>query len=126
MILSHYLAIGLGGAMGAIARVALGEALPHSITGIPSRVLSVNILGCFLMGLLAGFMALRWSLPDHMRYFLISGFLGGFTTFSAFALDFGLLCDRQLYLSAITYATLSFVLSIGCFFIGMRGVRIFA
>ena len=123
-MLTHYIAIGLGGATGAIARVALSSALPHTVYGIPFSILFINIIGCFFMGLLTELLALYWSVTENMKYFLISGFLGGFTTFSAFALEFGVLIEKDEYIHAIIYATLSFALSITFFFMGLKVVRI--
>lgn len=120
---AHYIAIGLGGALGAISRVALAAFLPTAIMGIPIYILSINVIGCGIMGFLTELMALRWSASEGMRYFLISGFLGGFTTFSAFALEFGLLYEKQ-FLSSLLYAALSFFLSIGAFFIGLKMIRL--
>lgn len=77
------------------------------------------------MGLLTEGMALYWSASENARYFLISGFLGGFTTFSAFALEFGLLIAKGQHILAFLYAGLSFLLSTGTFFIGQKIVRIF-
>ena len=124
-MLPHYVAIGLGGALGAMARVWLSNNLPGAIMGVPISILIVNVLGCFVMGLLTELLAFYWTISDNMRYLLIAGFLGGFTTFSTFALEFGLLYEKQLYIHAIIYATLSFVLSITLFFIGMKVVRYF-
>lgn len=121
----HYLTIGLGGALGAIVRVALAAFLPATIMGIPTYIMSVNIIGCGIMGILTELMALRWSASEGMRYFLVSGVLGGFTTFSAFALEFGLLFEKHFYLSSLLYAALSFILSLSAFFIGLKIVRIF-
>ena len=125
-MISHYVATGLGGAIGAITRITMSKILPTTILGIPCYILFVNILGCLIMGLLTELMALHWSMSDNMKYFLVSGFLGGFTTFSAFALEFGLLFEKHEYKSAIIYATLSFVLSIVFFFTGIKIIRLFS
>jgi len=118
-----YISVGCGGALGAIARVALSRLLPATFIDMPIQILCINVLGCLIMGLLAEGMALYWDVPENMRFFLVSGFLGGFTTFSAFALEFGLLVEKGHYFSAISYATLSFVLSIVAFFSGVRVLR---
>jgi CrcB protein len=124
-MISYYVATGIGGAIGAIARVALSRVLPITFMEIPLPILFINIIGCFIMGLLTEFMALYWSVSESVRYLLISGFLGGFTTFSSFALEFGLLFEKNLQLSAMIYATFSVVLSLIFFFIGVKFVRIF-
>lgn len=117
---------GLGGALGAIARVALGKAWSITLLGVPCYILFVNILGCFIIGLLSELMSLYWTASDNTRYFLISGFLGGFTTFSSFALEFGLLFEKQEYRAAMLYAISSVVLGIIAFFIGAKIIRFFS
>ena len=57
----------------------------------------MNVLGCFIMGLLVELMALKLNVGNEMRAFLTTGILGGFTTFSAFSLDFALLVERKSY-----------------------------
>jgi CrcB protein len=109
--------------LGAVSRVALGRCLPDSIFGLPFYILGINTIGCLIMGILAEVMAFYWSVSDNVRYFLISGFLGGFTTFSAFALEFGLLISRHQYALAYLYAGFSFLFSIGGFFVGLKIVR---
>jgi fluoride exporter len=126
LLISHYIATGLGGAIGATIRVALGKLLPLTIMGVPFYILGINIIGCFIMGLLTELMALHWSASDNLRYFLITGILGGFTTFSAFALEFGLLYEKHQYILAVTYAALSVILAILSFFAGMIIIRIFS
>ena len=121
----HYISVALGGALGAVSRVALGRFLSNSVFGLPLYILCINIIGCLIMGILAEAMAVYWSVSDNVRYFLISGFLGGFTTFSAFALEFGLLIGRHQYALAFLYAGLSFFFSVGGFFVGLKIVRMF-
>lgn len=122
----HYLAVGCGGAIGAISRVALSKALPATVLEIPFSILCVNIIGCFIMGSLIEMSALHVPMPDTLRYFIVSGLLGGFTTFSAFALEFGLLFEKNQYHYAIAYALLSFVGGISVFFLGIKMVRLFS
>ena len=126
-MLSTYIAIGAGGAFGAISRFAIGKVLPTSVfTHFPLTIFLVNAIGCFLMGVLVEFMGFYWSPSSTIRSFLTTGFLGGFTTFSAFALEFGLLVDKNLHLHAIFYAISSVMISIFCFFVGIRIVRFIA
>lgn len=124
-MISYYVATGVGGAIGAISRLALSKIFPQTFMEIPLQILLINIIGCLVMGILTECMALYWSVSDNIRYLLISGFLGGFTTFSSFALEFGTLFEKNLYLSAIIYATLSVVLSLIFFFIGVKFARLF-
>ena len=121
-----YLFVGLGGALGAIARVALTKILPGFLFGIPLRIMCVNVLGCFALGALTELLPLSWNASWNMRHFMIQGFLGGFTTFSAFSLEFGLLYEKGLYPSAFIYAALSVILSLFSFFCGLKLIRFFA
>lgn len=126
-MLINYVSIGLGGALGAITRVALGHVLPATLWRyLPLQILTINILGCFLMGVLVGVTTYYWNPPLALKSFLTTGFLGGFTTFSAFALEFGLLVERDLIFYAILYATLSVVLSLSFFFVGLKAIAIWA
>lgn len=122
-MLIHYLWVGLGGALGAITRVACTQALPGAWWGIPLPILCVNIVGCFLMGFLTEWGVVQTWLSGPWRYFVFSGFLGGFTTFSSFALEFGLLCERQAYGAAIFYALATVLVSFLFFFSGIRLAR---
>ena len=69
-----------------------------------------------LMGLLAGYFAARTGIPQHVRLFLTTGVLGGFTTFSAFSLDAALLIERHAYWSAAAYVLGSVILSLVALF----------
>jgi fluoride exporter len=89
----------------------------------PYGTLIVNVLGSLLMGLLAGYFAFRTGIPQHMRLFLTTGVLGGFTTFSAFSLDAALLMERHAYWSAAAYMAGSVVLSLLALFAGLSLFR---
>lgn len=81
-------------------------------TTFPAGTLAVNVLGCLMMGLIAGFFAFRGHLPQEMRLFLTTGLLGGFTTFSAFSLDAALLWERGEVGLAALYVGASVILSL--------------
>jgi len=118
------LAIAAGGAIGALMRhsvnVAAVKLLGH---GFPYGTLTVNILGSFLMGLLIAIFAHYWQPSENMRMFIVTGFLGAFTTFSTFSLDFANLWERQAYLHGALYLGGSVILSIAGLFAAMALVR---
>ena len=84
-----WLAIAVGGGIGAIARHALNGAVAARFgSGFPAGIFVVNVAGCLVIGLLAGAIAAsRLPLGELTRTFLVVGVLGGFTTFSSFGLD---------------------------------------
>ena len=79
-----FLGAGIGGALRHGVNVGAARLLG---TGFPFGTLIVNFVGSFAMGLLAGFFMYRSGIPQHVRLFLTTGILGGFTTFSTFSLD---------------------------------------
>ncbi len=82
-----YLLAALGGVLGALARWAVAEALPRTPHGWPWATLAVNLVGCLLIGVLIAVLAARRPDDERVRTFLGAGVLGGFTTFSAFAVE---------------------------------------
>ena len=76
-----------------------------------------------MLGLLAGYFAYRTGLSQHLRLFLTTGILGGFTTFSAFSLDAALLIERHSYRMAGSYIVASVVASIAALFCGFALFR---
>jgi CrcB protein len=84
-----WLAIAIGGALGSVARHGVNVGVTRAVgTPVPYAVATVNIVGCFAIGLLAGLVATgRLHLSDTARAFIFVGVLGGFTTFSSFGLD---------------------------------------
>ena len=90
------LAVATGGALGALARSAAGMAFPTPRAGFPWTTLGINVLGCLLMGVLVALVTEVRAAPPLLRPFLGTGVLGGFTTFSGYAVDgHGLLADGQ-------------------------------
>ena len=116
--------VAFGGGIGAAARYGV-NVLSGRLIGaeFPWHTLIVNVAGCFAMGLLTGLMALKLNLPQEMRAFLTTGILGGFTTFSAFSLDFALLVERKAMLAAGAYAAASVLFSLAAVFAGLHLIR---
>ena len=119
--------VALGGAIGSAARYGVNVWSGRVLgAAFPWATLAVNIIGCFAMGLLIELMALKFNVSRETRAFLTTGILGGFTTFSAFSLDFALLVERKTYLLAGAYAAGSVLLSLAAVFAGLYLVRALA
>ena len=114
MNMNSLLMVALGGSIGAVLRYVIAHFTQSmASTPFPIGTLTVNILGCALIGILAAF--LLGSNPQHremLRLLLIIGILGGFTTFSTFALDALKLFQEGKLVSAMLYILLSNVLGI--------------
>jgi CrcB protein len=115
-----FLGAGLGGALRHAVNVGAARLFGY---GFPFGTLIVNILGSFLMGLLAGYFAFRPGIGQHMRLFLTTGILGGFTTFSAFSLDAALLVERHAFGMAAGYVAGSVAASVSALFFGIAIFR---
>ena len=119
------LQVALGGALGASLRFLSGTMILRAMgAGFPYGTMFVNVVGSFLMGLLAFYLLERMD-GSFSRYapFLMTGLLGGFTTFSAYSLDALYLLERGRYASASVYMGGSVVLAIGALFLGMTIAR---
>jgi CrcB protein len=110
----------------------IGGALRHGVNviaarlfgyGFPYGTLIVNIAGSFVMGLLAGYFVFRPGVPQHMRLFLTTGILGGFTTFSSFSLDTALLIERHSFGLAAGYIVGSVAAGLSALFFGLALFR---
>ncbi len=118
------LMVALGGAMGAVGRyLVAGQVLRLMGPHFPWGTLFVNIFGSFVMGVLVELMALKISVSPEVRVFLITGLLGGFTTFSTFSLDVGLMLERHQLMPAAVYIMGSVVLSVLGLFAGLFLIR---
>ena len=119
-----YLLVFIGGGIGAALRHGVNVAFARWFgAGFPFHTLFENVGGSLVMGLLIGYFAFRGSAPQHLRIFLTTGFLGGFTTFSAFSLDAILLWERHHYGPAALYVAASVIASLGGLVLGMALVR---
>ncbi len=120
------LSVALGGAMGSAARYLVVVQLSRWLgAGFPWGTLAVNVLGGLLIGVLAEAMALKWQAAPETRAFLITGVLGGFTTFSAFSLEVVALAERGTGGWALVYVVASVALSVGAVAAGLMLVRWF-
>jgi CrcB protein len=120
----NYLLVFIGG--------GLGSTLRHTVNVVSARVLGtafpyhtfiINITGSTVMGLIAGYLALKGEASQPWRLFLMTGILGGYTTFSAFSLDAVLLYERGETGLALLYVLGSVVLSIAGLVAGLALVR---
>jgi CrcB protein len=115
-----YMIVFVGGGIGAALRHGVNFACMRLFgPDFPWGTLAVNILGSLAMGILAAWFAFRGASTEPWRLFLATGVLGGFTTFSAFSLDVGLLAERHQLAIAGGYATVSVLGSVGALFLGL-------
>jgi CrcB protein len=118
-------AIGTGSFIGGILRYLLSQFVQSKfLSAFPFGTLIVNIIGCFLIGMVFG-LTDRGTLTPEWRLFLATGLIGGFTTFSAFSLEtVGLLRDGQL-LYATAYIVGTVIIGLLATFIGISIIKLF-
>ena len=122
--MTAYLIVAVGSAIGGAFRhgVNVGAAKLMG-TAWPYGTFAVNVVGSFLMGVIAGYFTLKGTASQRWLLFLTTGILGGFTTFSAFSLDVSLLVDRGRLHAVVGYVLGSVVLSVGALFLGIAIIR---
>ena len=112
-MISTIVAVAIGGALGATARYGVGVGAVHVFGhGYPWGTLIVNIVGSFLMGAMITKFSQMDGVSHVMRVMLTTGFLGAFTTFSTFSLDFMTMWQKGDALQAFIYMSASVILSI--------------
>lgn len=110
-----------GGAIGAILRYLTGVLCSRwHFTTLPVGTFAVNIIGCFLLGLLMGMGERYTSISGSVYLMLTVGVCGAFTTFSTFTVDTFRLMNNGQWLVAICYLTLSIVLGFVLFWVGRK------
>ena len=116
----HLLLVAVGGALGSGLRHLTNlAALRLFGPGFPWGTFAVNVAGSFAMGLFVELLARRFGASAELRLFVATGILGGFTTFSAFSLDFAVLYERGATAQAFGYAAASVIVSLAALFLGM-------
>jgi CrcB protein len=118
-----YLVAALGGALGALARWGVSLALPGTPGGLPWGTLAVNLAGCLLIGVLLAVLPARFSPSTWLRPFLAVGVLGGFTTFSTFAVDVVRLGEAGAWPVALAYVAASVLGGAACVLLGLTAAR---
>jgi CrcB protein len=119
-----YLLVFFGGGLGATLRHAINVACARGFgTSFPYGTFIINITGSTVMGLIAGYLAFKGEASQPWRLFLMTGILGGYTTFSAFSLDTALLYERSEIGLALFYVLGSVVFSIFGLFAGLALIR---
>ena len=118
----HILVVGIGGGIGAVARYKIGGLILHHAADwkFPVGTFAVNVSGCLLAGLLAGLAEKHNLFSADARLFLFSGFLGGFTTFSAFGLETVYLLQRHEVLFAFLNTGLSVAAGVLALWLGIK------
>ncbi|HMJ71231.1 MAG TPA: fluoride efflux transporter CrcB [Cyclobacteriaceae bacterium] len=118
--MKHVLLIFAGGGLGSVARYLLGRWVSgfHQIN-FPFGTLAVNVVACFILGVIVGFSEYKQALSPDSRVFWAIGFCGGFSTFSTFSYETVQLIHGQAIGSGVVYVLVSVVLCVGAVVMGM-------
>jgi len=119
-----YVYVALGGIIGACARHFIYSLIGGANLAAHYATFIVNIIGCFLIGLIVEVFAFKGHLPLEWKFFLVTGILGAFTTFSTFAFDASILIQKNEYFKAIFYMSASVILGLCSYFLAVYLVRV--
>jgi CrcB protein len=120
----NYLLVFVGGGLGSTLRYLVNVICPRLFgLAFPYHTFIINITGSTVMGLVAGYFAFKGDASSSWRLFLMTGILGGYTTFSAFSLDTAVLYERGEIGLALFYVLGSVVFSIAGLFAGLAVMR---
>jgi CrcB protein len=119
IIFKTSLLIGFGGFLGTITRYLLSVLInKYSFTSFPLGTLMINLLGCLMIGLISGYFSERLNDQSQVYFFLTIGCLGGFTTFSAVALESQIFIQNGEILKLLMYLTFQTVIGVGLCLLG--------
>ena len=116
-------AVAVGGALGAVARWAIAELMPHDRGAFPWDTLLTNVSGCFLIGVLMVLVIERWQKRPLVRPFFGTGILGGFTTFSTYAVDIQKLVDEGRPRTGLAYLAATLVAALVAVWLAVTAAR---
>jgi CrcB protein len=116
--------ISAGGAIGALARYGIGYAFPAAPTGFPWATFVVNVSGCLLIGVLMVLVTEVWTGRPLVRPFLGVGVLGGFTTFSTYAVDIQRLVNGGAAVTALGYLSATVAAALAAVYLGVTLTRL--
>ena len=118
-----YIIVALGGIIGACARHFIYSLVGEANLASHYATFIVNIIGCFLIGLIVEIFAFKGHLPLEWKLFLVTGILGAFTTFSTFAMDASLLITKHEYFKSFFYMSASVILGLLSYFVAIYLTR---
>jgi len=124
IMLKHILLIGLGGFIGSVLRYFVSKLNNYwEVLSIPIGTLAVNVIGSFLIGLVSAYALKTGNLSEEMKLFIITGLMGGFTTFSAFSNENVLMMQNGQFAAVALYIGLSVLLGFAAAFLGYVLIR---
>jgi len=116
--------VGIGGMIGSIMRYIISKNLSGLLSSFPVGIFFINISGCFLAGILLKYiLGIDKEYSTYLNLFLVIGFCGGFTTFSAFSIDSVNLLNENKIIMLISYGLLSSVIGILFCYLGMNIIK---